>query len=49
MPLQIEFLNRYYLLGLVSVSEGCAYKSRAGVYVNVTYHLQWILNKMKLM
>lgn len=48
-PLQCEYQNKFFLVGIVSWGDGCAQKQKPGIYTRVSSYIDWIediMNKL---
>ena len=46
-PYMIAVEGRWHLLGVISWGRGCALPNRYGVYMNVGFYHNWIVDTMK--
>ncbi|KYM93915.1 Serine protease nudel [Cyphomyrmex costatus] len=48
-PLMCSFESQWYAVGLISHGEGCARPNEPGVYMKVSYYVDWILQTFKIL
>ena len=48
-PFSVEYLERWYLVGLVSWGEGCGRSGKFGFYTNVSKYTDWLAEGMGTM